>query len=137
MLPITTDAVRLFLHVLAATVWVGGQIVLAGLVPVVRRSGQEAVTAAARRFRLIAWPAWALLLVTGLWSLDAAHFSRQPDQWQATVMAKIGAFVAAGVLTATHTVAGARHRVALAGTTAGLALLASLAALFWGVSLRA
>lgn len=137
MLPITSDAIRLFLHVLAATVWVGGQIVLAGLVPVVRQSGQEALTATARRFRLIAWPAWGVLLATGLWNLDAVNFSRQPDQWQATVMAKIGAFVAAGALTAIHTVAGSRHRKALAGASAGLALLTSLAALLWGVSLRA
>ena len=32
MLPLTVDTVRLSLHVLAATVWVGGQLTLAGLV---------------------------------------------------------------------------------------------------------
>lgn len=128
----TSDGVRLFLHTLAAAVWVGGQIGLAGLVPVVRRAGQEAVTAAARRFQLLAWPAWATLLVTGLWNLDAADFSRQSHPWQATVMAKIGAFVAAGALTAGHSLAGARVRRsdtraprwrAVAGATAGLPLL--------------
>ena len=36
MLSPTVDTVRLFLHVLAASVWVGGQIVLAGLVLGVR-----------------------------------------------------------------------------------------------------
>lgn len=37
MLPVHAATVRLFLHVLGATVWVGGQIALAGIVPVVRR----------------------------------------------------------------------------------------------------
>ncbi|MGD0876035.1 MAG: hypothetical protein ABSA14_13765 [Acidimicrobiales bacterium] len=35
----TLAAVRLSLHVLAATVWVGGQIVVAGLPPTVRALG--------------------------------------------------------------------------------------------------
>jgi len=30
------ETIRLFLHVLAATVWVGGQITLAALVPALR-----------------------------------------------------------------------------------------------------
>ena len=34
------NAFRLFLHVLAASIWVGGQLVLAGLVPTVRRFGE-------------------------------------------------------------------------------------------------
>ena len=37
MLAVSWDTIRLFLHVLAATIWVGGQLVLAVLVPVLRR----------------------------------------------------------------------------------------------------
>jgi len=48
MLPVSWDTIRLFLHVLAATVWVGGQITLAALVPVLRRRGAEIPRAAAR-----------------------------------------------------------------------------------------
>ena len=51
MLDITTAHVRLFLHVLAATIWVGGQFTLAGLVPVLRPLGPDATRAAARRHR--------------------------------------------------------------------------------------
>src|SRR2546426_9837873 len=112
MLPITSDAVRLFLHVLAATVWVGGQLVLGGLVPVVRRAGGETVTAVARRFQLPAWPAWAGLLLTGLWNIPAAHFFDRSDAWEATGMAKIGAFFLGGVGTGLHTPARARGRQA-------------------------
>ena len=42
MLPVTWATVRLFLHVLAASVWVGGQITLAGLVPGLRGLGADA-----------------------------------------------------------------------------------------------
>ena len=38
MLSPTIDTIRLFLHILAASVWVGGQIVLAGLVPRLKRA---------------------------------------------------------------------------------------------------
>jgi len=41
MLTVNVDTVRLFLHVLAATVWVGGQLTLAALVPALRRMGPD------------------------------------------------------------------------------------------------
>ncbi len=41
MLSVNWDTIRLFLHVLAATIWVGGQITLAALVPVLRRAGTQ------------------------------------------------------------------------------------------------
>jgi Predicted integral membrane protein len=58
MLAVSWDTIRLFLHVLAATIWVGGQLVLAALVPVLRRAG--VVTEAARRFNQVAWAAFAV-----------------------------------------------------------------------------
>jgi len=58
MLAVSWDTVRLFLHVLAATIWVGGQLILAALVPVLRRFGAEVPRAAARRFNQVAWTAY-------------------------------------------------------------------------------
>ena len=65
MLPVSWDTIRLFLHVLAATVWVGGQITLAALVPVLRRLGAELPRSAARAFNRVAWPAFGVLILTG------------------------------------------------------------------------
>ena len=58
MLPVSWDPVRLFVHVRAATVGVGGQLTLAALVPVLRRFGAEVPRAAARRFSQVAWIAF-------------------------------------------------------------------------------
>jgi putative copper export protein len=66
VLGIDLGVIRLFLHVLAATVWVGGQLVLAALVPVLRHAGPDAARGAARAFNGVAWPAFAVLVPTGI-----------------------------------------------------------------------
>ena len=60
---------RLFLHVLAASIWVGGQIVLAGLVPTVRELSAEGPAKAARAFNRLAWPAYGVAVITGMWNI--------------------------------------------------------------------
>ena len=47
MLSVSWDTIRLFLHVLAATIWVGGQLTLAAVVPVLRGFGADVPRAAA------------------------------------------------------------------------------------------
>jgi uncharacterized membrane protein len=42
VLPVHLATVRLFFHVLAATVWVGGQLTLAGLLPGLRALSSDA-----------------------------------------------------------------------------------------------
>jgi putative copper export protein len=73
VLPVSWETVRLFLHVLAATVWAGGQLTLAALVPVLRRVGAEIPKAVARRFNQVAWPAFAILIATGVWNVLAVR----------------------------------------------------------------
>src|SRR5215469_8206155 len=73
VLAVNADTVRLFLHVLAATIWVGGQITLAALVPVLRRMGTEIPAAAARRFNQVSWPAFIVLILTGVWNVIAVR----------------------------------------------------------------
>lgn len=54
MLAVSWTTVRLFLHVLAATIWVGGQLTLAALVPALRGLGAGITATAARRFNQVA-----------------------------------------------------------------------------------
>src|SRR5207244_13339432 len=71
MLASTADTIRLSLHVLAATIWVGGQITLAALVPALKSLGTEVPRAAARAYNRIAWPAFGVLILTGIWNISA------------------------------------------------------------------
>lgn len=149
MLPVTADTVRVSLHVLAATVWVGGQITLAALVPMVRPAGQETVSAVARRFQLIAWPAFVVLLATGVWHLYDVSILDAGAEYQATLLAKLGLVALSGVGAYAHTLFGAQVRLAteagdetrarrfraITGASAGIGLLGALGALVMGVML--
>jgi len=133
MLAVSWDTVRLFLHVLAATVWVGGQLVLAALVPVLRRFGHEALGAAARRFNQIAWTAFGVLIVTGIWNIVAvrAQISHSAS-YRTTLIVKLAVVAASGVAAALHI----RSRTAPGRAIFGaLTAISALAALFLGVLL--
>jgi len=67
------ELLRLFLHITAATIWVGGQLVLAALVPALRGISPQAPAIAARAFARVAWPAFAVLIVTGAWNAWAVR----------------------------------------------------------------
>ena len=74
-------AFRLFHHVLAASVWVGGQIVLVGLVPTVRTLGPDAPARVARAFNRIAWPAFGVAVMTGLWNVFVLPLDELRHPW--------------------------------------------------------
>jgi len=135
MLPVHASTIRLFLHVLAATVWVGGQIVLAALVPAVRRAGGvESTRVVARRFQFVAWPAFAVLVATGIWNLMAVDVANASSAYLTTLTVKLVLVIASGACAFGH-IALARRRPALGGALAGVALLAALGATFVGVLL--
>jgi putative copper export protein len=121
------DALRLTLHVLAASIWVGGQIVLVGLVGPARRAGSDVPAALARAFARLAWPAYAVLVVTGFWNLSTFHWADQSAAWKAVLIAKVVVVAAAGVGSLLHTRATSRAALALWGSVAGLASVAALA----------
>lgn len=120
------DAVRLTLHVLAATVWVGGQFTMAGLVPTARRLGADAPRALARAFGRLMWPAYLVLVVTGLWNVGAVGSSHQ-TAWKAVLGAKIATVAVAGLAALWHQRSTSRRGLAVGGAVAALASTAALA----------
>jgi hypothetical protein len=111
---------RLFLHVLGATVWVGGQVALGGVVPVIRRvRGIETARAAARRVQLIAWPAFALLVGTGIWNLFAVDVGDQSSAYLRTLMIKLLLVTVSGLGALGH-ILSVRRRPTLGGVLAGI-----------------
>ena len=133
MLGVGWDTARLFLHVLGASVWVGGQLTLAAVVPVLRRFGAEVPRAAARRFNQVAWAAFALLLVTGAWNIIAVHsqISHEPG-YRVTLIVKLAVVAVSGVTAALHARARTPAGLAVFGALTGVS---ALAALFLGVLL--
>lgn len=128
MLHLDLDTVRLFLHVLAATVWVGGQLTLVALVPALRAAGAEVPRAAANAFNRVAWPAFAILLVTGVWNVAA-----EPPRGAAfehTLLLKYALVLASGVTAFLHARARTRVGLAVHGALTGVT---ALGALFVGV----
>jgi len=122
----TGDAVRVSLHVLFATVWVGGQLVVAGLLPTVRSLGPDASKRIAQAFGRIQWPAYALLLVTGVWNVVAAS-SGQPRSWNVVLGVKVGVVVLAGLGAFLHQRATSKLGLALFGAISAFASVGALA----------
>ncbi|MGH3256423.1 MAG: hypothetical protein ACRDOU_13700 [Streptosporangiaceae bacterium] len=133
MLPVSWDTVRLFLHILAATIWVGGQLILAVLVPVLRRFGADVLSAAARRFNQVAWTAFGVLIVTGIWNIVAVRSQiSHSASYRTTLTVKLAVVVVSGVTAAVHVRSRTPRGRAVFGALTGLS---ALAALFLGVLL--
>ena len=132
MLSPTLTTWRLFFHVAAATIWVGGQFALAGVVPSLRRVSPEATKEAARAFSRLAWPAFAVLVVTGVWNLVEVDPTTASTAYQMTLFVKIALAIVSGAAAAVHQLG--RTKLALAAGGA-IGALAAVGALFLGILL--
>jgi putative copper export protein len=130
VLPVTWDTVRVFLHVLAATIWVGGQFTLAAVVPVLRGVAPDATRPVARRFNTVAWAAFGVLAITGIWNILAA--GDIAGSYRTTLIVKVLVVAVSGATALAH--ARAKSTAGLAAFGA-LTALSALAALFVGVML--
>jgi putative copper export protein len=119
------DATRLFLHVLAATVWVGGQLTLAALVPTLRALGADLPKVAARRFNQIAWPAFAVLVATGVWNVSAER-DQLTGAYRTVLVVKIVVVAVSGLTAALHARSRTRTGLAVFGALTGVSALAAL-----------
>lgn len=122
--------IRLFLHVIAAAVWVGGQVVLGALVPTIRRVAPDALKSVARAYARVAWPAFAVLVVTGVWNLMSIDVTSLDSSQQATVLVHLAVGLLSGMFAAVHSFGNSKLALALGGA---LGLLTALGAMFLGV----
>lgn len=106
---------------------------MAGLVGTVRKQSAEAPRAVARAFARLAWPAFGVLVITGIWNLTEIDLGNTTTAYQVTVFVKITVAVAAAVFVLIHSLGKTKLVLALGGA---LGLLCSLAALFLGILLR-
>ncbi len=133
MLSPSSVTIRVFLHVIAASVWVGGQFVVAGIVPAVRRTSPQTTKVIAQAFGRVAWPAFGITVLTGMWNLMAVDITASTSSYQGTVLFHLALAIASGVFAAVHTVGKSKAALAVGGA---LGALTAVAAMFVGVLLR-
>ncbi len=121
-----SDVIRLYLHLLAATIWVGGQITLVALLPTLRTLGPDAPRAAARAFNRVAWGAFAVLVITGVWNLTEINVSDRSLIYQIVLFVKLAVVAASGIGAAIHAAGRSKLALALGGSVAGLGALIAL-----------
>lgn len=100
-----------WIHLLGASVWTGGLIVLAFLVGAVRSYTDdiEVLRVVARRFGLVSWTAFGIAIGTGLWMYIDFGFP-----WRNAYL-KIGLVALAGGLALVHQVTAKRTSPAVRG----------------------
>jgi putative copper export protein len=129
---IDVEDFRIILHVLSVSVWLGGQIVMGAIVPMIRKTNPEALSAISRGFARIAWPFFGLAVFTGIWNLTAIDSSATTIGWQALLGIKMLFVLLAGGAALIHQ---NTRKPPVAAAGAVIALGSSLIALGMGVVL--
>jgi putative copper export protein len=132
MIQPTLNSIRTYLHILAVCVWLGGQIVLAGVVPRLRKSNPEALTNIAKGYAAIAWPAMILIVFTGAWGLTEVDVANNSSEYMVTFGIKMLLVAMAVIATLIHSNGTSKLAKGLGGA---VGLLATLIAGYCGVLL--
>lgn len=109
-----------YLHLLGATVWIGGLIVVGATVSAVRRVSDDraVISAIVRRFAALSWTAMALLVATGI----IQAWSRA---WTGVLLVKVALVLASILLALWHSLAaGTQSAPTRAAIQASLLILA-------------
>ena len=139
---ISLTTLRMFIHVLAATVWVGGQLVMIGLVPVARSLGPDAPRQLAKRFGLISWSAFLVLTFTGIWNALSVDFNDASSSYKAKFGLKMTCYLLTGIGAGLHSFGTnvgrtrPKLRVPMLAIGGVVGAVGALGALFFAVSLR-
>ncbi len=120
------DGFRLILHVFAAAVWVGGQLTVAGLLPTIRTFGEDAPKKVGRALARLLWPAYAVLVITGLWNISTFNLKDAPTAWNVVLGIKIADVALAGVAVFLHQRATSRRATAVWGAIGAIATVIAL-----------
>ena len=86
---VDVDSIRVFLHLLGVAGWIGGQMVMVGLLPLLRTLGPDAPCLAAARFARMAWPCFGLAIATGIWSLFAINLDDRDTGYLTVLLVKL------------------------------------------------
>jgi len=132
MIQPTLSSLRSYLHILAVCVWLGGQVVLAGVVPKLRKTNPEALTNVAKGYASIAWPAMVLIVLTGAWGLADTNTATQSTEYMVTFGIKMLLVAGAVIATLIHSKGTSKLAKGLGGA---IGLLATLIAAYCGVLL--
>lgn len=119
-----------YLHLLGATVWVGGLIHLAATMSAVRNVTDDrmVIGVIARRFGAVSWIALGVLVVTGL--IQAADYG-----WSGLLMVKVSLVLASIILAVWHTLGARTQLPAIRGIIQATILLLALVILALAVAL--
>lgn len=126
------DSLRSYLHILAVCVWLGGQVVLAGVVPKMRKTNPEALSTLAKGYASVAWPAMILIVFTGAWGLAEIDTSNESSAYMVTFGIKMLLVASAIIATLIHSNGTSKLAKGLGGA---IGLLATLLAAYCGVLL--
>jgi putative copper export protein len=136
--------VALWLHIVAACIWIGGQVTVAAIIPMLRDQ-RDLARRVGRRYQAIAWPAFAVLIVTGLLNVANAglRWSLLFDSPAGRTLVIKLAFVAlSGVAAGVHVVVQAPRRrhagssaVGWSAVLGSISLVAALLAALYGVAI--
>jgi putative copper export protein len=144
VLRISGTEVVLWLHIIAASVWIGGQMTVAAVIPALRHHPGLA-RSAGNRYQIIAWPAYVVLVLTGIANVGNAGL-----QWShlldsavgRTLAVKLGFVGLSGLAAAVHAFlqaprrsADATSRPVASALLGSISLLAALVAALYGVAI--
>jgi hypothetical protein len=94
-------------------------------VPALRAAGAEIPRVAARRFNEVAWPAFALLVVTGVWNIVAEQDDVK-GRYETTLIVKLVVVAISGLSAWLHSRSRSTAGLAVFGALTGLSALAAL-----------
>ena len=129
---LNADTIRIFLHVLGVTVWIGGQIVMLGLLPTLRALGGDVPKQVAAAFGRVSWPAFGLIVVTGIWNILAVDLGDVSTGYNMAFGIKMLLVVITALAAGMHQTT---DKPSIRGITGGIGFIAAVAAFILGIGM--